>query len=255
MEQVDGSTGQWIADALERYLNKERYEQWIGTVAATLPEHFQAYARILHRVNVGQIPVLRWADVAAEKKTLVHPEVQFHSMARTGLYKSVVINGVDQGSPARGELDEFQLAALTAILQVHTATPESVYQGVWDGWGGFDPGVTEGVPCAKAGKLNVAHGLRQYFVFHGTSGDLASPPWFDTWLDGDGGSNFQTANLAWPADRSWCTATEIDFDSTLVGGAAELIAAIITSPDLEALEVGAATSLGFKADTINGSQQ
>ncbi|MDJ0316524.1 hypothetical protein [Arthrobacter antibioticus] len=92
-------------------------------------------------------------------------------------------------------------------------------------------------------------------MFHGTSVDLANPPWFDTWLDGDGGSNFQTANLAWPADRSWCTATEIDFDSTLVGGTAELIAAIITSPDLEALEVGAATSLGFKADTINGSQQ
>lgn len=138
----------------------------------SFPKNFQAYARILRRVNVGQTPVLRWADVAAEKKTLVHPEAQFHSKARTGLYESVVINGFDQGSPACGELDELQLAALAAILQAHTATPESIYQGVWDGWGGFDPGVTAGVPCIRAGKLNVAHGLRQYFVFHGTSGDL-----------------------------------------------------------------------------------
>jgi hypothetical protein len=39
--------------------------------------------------------------------------------------------------------------------------------------------------------------------------------------------------LFWPTDRSWCVATEVDFDSTLVGGDADLIAAILAEPDLE----------------------
>jgi hypothetical protein len=59
-------------------------------------------------------------------------------------------------------------------------------------------------------------------------------------------------NLIWPEDRSWLVASEIDFDSTLVGGSAELIKAIVESPALEAWQVEPTDSLAADADQING---
>jgi hypothetical protein len=60
-------------------------------------------------------------------------------------------------------------------------------------------------------------------------------------------------NLIWPADRSWFVVSEVDFDSTLVGGSAELIKAIVESPALEAWQVEPTDSLAFDADKINGA--
>jgi hypothetical protein len=43
----------------------------------------------------------------------------------------------------------------------------------------------------------------------------------------------------WPADHSWLVATEIDFDSTLVGGPQVLIDALVASAELEVLQIDA----------------
>ncbi|MGA9774749.1 MAG: hypothetical protein WBU92_02395 [Candidatus Dormiibacterota bacterium] len=48
-------------------------------------------------------------------------------------------------------------------------------------------------------------------------------------------SQGQTPNLWWPADRSWCVASEIDLEWTYVGGSAELVAEIVSDTRLEAL--------------------
>ena len=45
-------------------------------------------------------------------------------------------------------------------------------------------------------------------------------------------------NLVWPADRAWFLASEIDFDSTLVGGSSELIETILGDSKLDAWLVG-----------------
>jgi hypothetical protein len=58
-------------------------------------------------------------------------------------------------------------------------------------------------------------------------------------------------NLIWPADHTWFMASEVDFDSTLVGGSAELIQAIVDSPKLEAWQVKPTDSLAADADKIN----
>lgn len=60
----------------------------------------------------------------------------------------------------------------------------------------------------------------------------------------------QSPQLWWPEDRSWVVATEIDFDSTIVAGARELIAALLAADQIETLEVGPDTSLQFDADTV-----
>ncbi|ALO66274.1 hypothetical protein AS189_06960 [Arthrobacter alpinus] len=255
MDATSGAEGQWIADALEQYLTKERWEQWIGTVAATIPDSYEAYARIFHRMNQGDESERRWADIAQAKRTQVHPEAQFHLLAKAELYQDAIIDGADgveYWRPDLGALDAGQLTALAAVLGAHSGSSsigedQDIFQAVWDGWGGFDPG-SGSIPAVSGEPLTVAGGLRKYWVFRGSIAELARPPWFDDGL----GLNTQSPNLVWPADRSWCLATEIDFDSTLVGGTAELIAAVVHSSDLEALEVTPATNLSSEGDKLNG---
>lgn len=248
MDAVSGAEGQWIADALERYLTKERWDQWIGTVATTIPDTFEAYARIFHPVDDygAPGPGLRWADLARANNTVFHPEAQFHRLARTELSGHAVFDGRDVGQAPHGEMYQSELAALAELLAAHTVPSQDIFQAVWDGWGGFEPGRHD-IPTGAGTTLTVANGLRDYWVFRGSMAELVRPPWFDE----EWGRSEQTPNLAWALDRSWCLASEIDFDSTLVGGTAELIAAVVHSPFLEALEVTPSSDLSSEGDTIN----
>ncbi len=61
----------------------------------------------------------------------------------------------------------------------------------------------------------------------------------------------QSPSLMWPDDHAWCLATEVDNDSTLVGGSEALITAVTSSPDLEALPIASNEPL---LDTVNTYQ-
>lgn len=245
MDAVSGAEGQWIADALERYIGKKGY---FGAVAVVIPDQFEAYARIFHPVDEmnAQGPGLRWADLARSKNTVFHPEAQFHQLARTELYGRAVIDGRDVGQAPSGEMVQRELELLAEILAGHSVPSQDIFQAVWDGWGGFEPG-RHNIPTGAGTTLTVAKGLRKYWVFRGSMAEFVRPPWFDA----EWGHSEQTPNLAWPADRSWCMASEIDFDSTLVGGTAELISAVVHSSGLESLEVTPSSDLSWQGDTIN----
>jgi hypothetical protein len=60
------------------------------------------------------------------------------------------------------------------------------------------------------------------------------------------GPEFDLASRSLVARRS-----EVDFDSTLVGGSGELVEAIVASPNLEAWKVEPTTSLAEGADKVN----
>ncbi|WP_287933516.1 hypothetical protein [Arthrobacter sp.] len=292
MERVGSSPGQWIADALAPYHPPGRRATLGSTVAGTVPDCFEAYARILHRVDNYPGEPLRWADVAAANGKAIHPAVQFATIAGTGVGEGATVDGRLVSPPPEGQLDGAQLCTLAGILSGHTTTTEEVFLAVWDGWGwlnggsslsvslieGGSPGASfpdgglgvdsdnlallqqaweqakeqvrmlQAATPAVAGETpDVAGGFREYLVFRGTAHNLATPPWTAAYP----GADSQSPNLAWPADHAWCVATEIDFDSTLVGGTAEAISAVVHSPELEALEVSPGTPLDWKADTIN----
>ena len=61
----------------------------------------------------------------------------------------------------------------------------------------------------------------------------------------------QSPSLLWPADHSWCVSTEIDFDSTLIGGADDLIGAVLTAPGLDAWPIEPDHDLTAFADLPN----
>lgn len=58
-------------------------------------------------------------------------------------------------------------------------------------------------------------------------------------------------NQLWPDDHAWLLASEIDFDSTVIGGTRALIDELTTCDAIEAVEIPAGASLTQDADTIN----
>jgi hypothetical protein len=60
----------------------------------------------------------------------------------------------------------------------------------------------------------------------------------------------QSPPLIWLEDRAGCMGSEIDVDSTVVGGS-QLIDGLLTTDDLEAWPIRAEDSLGYDADQIN----
>jgi hypothetical protein len=73
------------------------------------------------------------------------------------------------------------------------------------------------------------------------------------WNGSPGGFEAQSPSLLWPADRSWCVGTEIDFESTLVGGSSDLIGAVLTAAGLDAWPVQSEDDLSAFADVFNSS--
>jgi hypothetical protein len=99
---------------------------------------------------------------------------------------------------------------------------------------------------------------REYVLFRGDLTVFADAewqgevPWRDPELEAAGFAQFAASpSLVWPSDRSWVAVSEIDWDSTIVAGSADLIAAICADPRLEALPIPSGASLQWDADEVN----
>jgi hypothetical protein len=105
-------------------------------------------------------------------------------------------------------------------LQRFTATPEDCYFCVWEGYSDvFPPPVLDGP------MVIILH--RRYFLLHGSLTDLGS---WDQTLGGAG--SFPPA-FAWPADRSWCLAKDVDPHWAGVGAEQAAIDTLLSDPELD----------------------
>jgi hypothetical protein len=171
-------------------------------------------------------------------------------------------------APERGNLAPDALQALCGLLAAHTAEEMECFFGLWMGWGWVHGGgirftfhsfidrensttTPEPIPPAfSADELSrplLELPGREYLLFSGpisAAAQLGDP-------HGVNGFESQSPNLLWPSDRAWFLASEIDFDSTLVGGSSELIDTILDAPELDAWPVGPDDSLAYDADRIN----
>ena len=87
-------------------------------------------------------------------------------------------------------------------------------------------------------------GGRSYLLFEGPKAAWTTWPGMEPHWP-------QSANLIWPAERSWCIATEIDWDSTLVAGSAALVRALLADPRLETFAVWYDDDLSWRGDLVN----
>lgn len=109
---------------------------------------------------------------------------------------------------------------------------------------------------SEGARLHLPH--REYVLFRGGVSELADPewvlrmPWRDVEAEARGfAPDAHAPSLVWPDDRAWALVTEVDFDSTVVGGTPELIAAILADPRLETAELAAEADLSWDGDEVN----
>ena len=251
---------------------RERLHPFAQDVGAVIPTGFEAYARIFHPAWQGSgdpsgTPLeVRWSEVAAATGRIVHPEMQFHAIARHSPSAGDAVATPIQ-EPRLGVLSERQVDRLVGLLSGHTATPDACWMCLWDGYGylGLEAKLSiTAWPIRKPAHLRLKPphlrldllssarskgskpfpersrvGLpgRDYLVFTGAVAEARG------WQDGP--------NLWWPVDRAWCVASEIDLPYTYVGGRAELIGQILASPALESVAATVADGISALSDTIN----
>lgn len=231
---VDGAAaGAWI----EPRLGGE-----FGAVTLQVPRGFEAYARVFHPARDPDWNPVRWAEVAAAVGTTAHREMQWHAILGLsgpeqlrGSYgpDSAIGSRWTGSDPLTATMDVGELDALCGILAAHTADPDYCPFGLCtiECWlEDFAPDELEPLLALPWGRDHIV---------------LAGP------LSAVDQIVRQPPNLIWPAERTWLLAGEVDFDSTLVGGSAELIANIVDSSALEAWQVEPTDSLAADADKIN----
>ena len=183
------------------------------------------------------------------------------------------------GDPDEGRLDPPQLAALAAVLQGFT-DPDAVTAAFWNGssWEGSvaltlwvrgrwnpraaweehrlrrvsaTPTEADIDPAVLHGPLLVLPN-REHLLLAGSLADVAALATGTATADVDPfRPGTRSPWLLWPDDHAWCVATEVDLDSTLVGGPRALVDAVLADETLEAFEVDVDDSLGAFADEVN----
>jgi hypothetical protein len=247
-----------------------------GTVTGSVPDGFAAYARIFHP-SEDEGRWCSWSEVAKATGRRVHALMQWHALV--GSADSLNADGSlwPGGNPQRGHLQPELLAALCDLLTGYTSQPEACLFCLWEGYGwdsvgtpliavapGADVDVDELVALMASRALTedelrairVELPRRSYLLFEGSLSALADSLSACVEAGGWPVSEFldeQSPNLFWPADHAWCVASEIDFDSTLVAGSAELVDAVLRTPILEAWPLAAGDWLTEDADQINAT--
>ena len=241
-EVVDVGVGEWIEPRLSG--------AW-GTVTYVAPEGFSDYVRIFHpAMSEPDEELHSWSQVAAVTGRTVHPQAQWQQIAGSG----------DSArwphlSPAIGRLDHALTRTLFAVLATHTATPDDCYFGVWEGSGwAMREDLTRPLDVGDQLERRIArlaqgptlnHPGRRYVLLHGGTREADA---VGSYL---GDPTFISAHLAWPTDRAWCVATEVDYDSTILACDGRTASAILAEPDIEALRIPPEGRLDINADTVN----
>ena len=261
--EADPSVGDWLAPRLGPFG---------AAVGSLVPRGYEAYARVLHPMRDATGAPVSWATVAAATGRVVHPTAQsWRVVGRPSPHRAQAESAAWPGDePATGSLDSRSLRALMPVLGRHTVG--DLVAAFWEGtsWtGGMQLvaclGDEQGVqpPPVRAPddlapeivhrpKLELPH--RAYVLFHASPGDLVDLAEHRARADVEPfRPDWRTPNLLWSDDHAWCLATEVDLDSTVVGGSRALVDDLLGAPGLEVLEVTEADSLGWDDDAVNGS--
>jgi len=228
----------WIAERLSPFDS--------GEVTSVVPAGYEAYARLLHPAEgLEGAPGVRWAQVAAWSGVALGPDTQFHELALPEHRPAAPAPWSGHGA-AVGTLAAADLDALIEVLAEHTATADSCWFCLWEGYGwdsnsrliatadedpaapapgmaDLDSALDPVPPAVRAGP-RVELPNRRHLLYRGP---IAAAREFV-------GSHDQSPTLWWPADRAWCVATEIDLDWTYVGGPSGLIDRLVADQRVEA---------------------
>jgi hypothetical protein len=224
----DPSPARWVEESLDPH-------PW-ATVGNIVPDSFEAYARVLHPAYLGHgvdLKPITWAEVAEMAGTELHPRADFGRLA--GLGDDLNAHPEWGQRPPEGDLPREVARPLAEVLRRNTTTPEECWFCVWFGWGStfaledYDEDTYKHVKTPG----------REHLLLRGSIDEV----------DVVGNQHVDGPSIWWPDDHAWCVATEIDLDSTYVGGARDCIAALLAEPRLETFPAAIDDRLGV--DAIN----
>jgi hypothetical protein len=225
------------------------------SVLSIVPSGFEAYARVFHpacpggsffNLRPGQTP-LTWAEVAKSRGTTVHRAMQWPSLIGTYTSSNYPRAPDHPGvEPATGELPLEVVRVAMELLKRQTRSPERCWFAVWEGFGRLSDFVT------TAPTFDLPH--RHYYLLVGpieaVLESVEDPPravveaglvW----------PHYQSPNLWWPDDRAWCVATELDMQSTYIGGSRACVDQLLREDRLEVYEVQPSDGITRDADGVN----
>jgi len=266
LEIIDGAVvGSWIGPRLGGKF---------GAVTRQVPKDFEAYARVFHPAFDRQRHPVRWAQVAKVCGTMPHREMQWHAIL--GLRSVSELRGSyypNDGSGVKwigsdalvGTMNIKTLDALCEIIANRSDDATHCFFGLCTIEGWLDSFSTETMPpllelpydrthIVLTGPLSavdqivddlIAVASNQIVLVGKHNQDPSGQP------DSAQPLQRKAPNLIWPADKSWFVATDVDFDSTLVGGSIALIDAVVEASSLEAWHVRPTDSLADDADKVN----
>jgi hypothetical protein len=226
---ADTSEMSWVAPDLRPFADG---------IGSLVPRVFEAYARLLHPAEGERDSPIRWSAVAAWSGGVVHALAEFEPMARPRGPAPSARPYVKP--PADGRLAPATLAALCDVLADHTTTPDQCYFGVWEGYGW--------IPQAARSAARLELPERTHLMFRGPLSRVA-----DIGSHLGGWFRQESPSIIFPADRSWFTATDVDLDSTFVGGSRDLIGALLGDDRLEAWPASPTDPITAASDRINRS--
>ena len=253
----------------------ERLTDFGLNVLSIVPSGFEAYARVFHPAEKitytspdwaeWQIEPIRWTEVAELTGRTAHQTMQWANLNSKSSFiddESVLeVGDVWVRGPEIGSLPLELAQTLRPIFEQRTSTPDMCFFAIWEGFGGLPKYVYEApafeIPARRFYLFrNAIQTVEQSFytgaehdtmetVFIAISDEEAmlSPEKLQEQLHASLDAlnampvAYQSANLWWPEDRAWCVHTEIDFNTTYIGGSQGLIDAILASKKLEAYQL------------------
>jgi hypothetical protein len=206
-------------------------------VGSLVPVVFESYGRILHPAWGRDGAPVRWETVARWSGRTVHPLAEFERLAAPR--PEVVDAAPFMRRPVDGALPSDALDALQELLAAHTATPDASCVGVWEGIGWIEPW------RSRTGLLSLQE--RRHVIFRGPLEALDELGWTSS----DGGFIREAPSVIWPADRAWFVSSDVDQDSTFLGGPRGLLDALVADDRLEAWPVSPTDPITAGSDSIN----
>lgn len=232
----------------------ERVDIWHGDwVTGMVGAGFEAYARLFHPPTGNRLRT--WAEVARANGRTMHPSAEWEQICAPGPYRREAWGRTRGGrdAPDIGALDARTLRELCDVLARHTSSAHECYFALWEGLGSLHGHAAvayaykmgSGPPPPTPGPAPVAWQLdltgprfpmparSEFYLFEG---DVHAALRLGRWAN-DRAFFAISPQFMWPADHAWCVATEIDEDSTFIGGTQALIGDLCASTEIEALQI------------------
>jgi len=240
----DNSAAEWISSHLSDFS--------ACIVTSIVPNCFEAYLRIFHPAITLDGEPVSWDEVAAAEGHQMHASAQWHSLPGVENSKNF-IGSKWTGIPPQTGLRLEVLKPICALLKKYTGNDEFCFFGLWNGWPedeykdlwqSLRTLEEKNQPTEKdfrAPRFGLpTHAGRDYFLLHGPLGTAVEMV--------DIGLISTSPELIWPLNKTWFLVSDIDLDSTYVGGSNELIESLLRISEIETWRVMPSDSLTINKD-------